>query len=314
MADTEWDRIAAWRDLRMGEGGDLWHRAIIDPVLLEVVGPVRGLRVLDLACGNGYLARRFAKDGAQRSVGIDGSQGSIELARAREAADPRGVRFDRRDAADLSPFPDGSFDLVVANMALMDIADAGGTVQEVARVLTDDGRFVFSLCHPCFDTDRDSMWVVEHSLRENGVAVDRVWRKVSGYRETGPGSIPWHVSDTETLVTPTYRRTLSDYARFLRDAGLAITRLEEPVPLPEAIEKSPQGRYMVEIPLHLIVESARSAPPASRAAAKEPRDGGSARSASRRSGRSPERGSPRSGSAPRRRGSGSVDRGSTSGS
>ncbi len=314
MDDTEWDRIAAWRDERMGEDGDLWHRAIIDPVLLEVVGPVRGLRVLDLACGNGYLARRFAREGAARSVGVDGSAKTIAIARAREAADPRGVRFDRSDSSDLRQFPDGTFDLVVANMALMDIADAAGTVREVARLLDDGGRFVFSIGHPCFDTDRDSVWVVERELRDTGLSEARVWRKVSGYREEGAKPIPWHVSESVTMTTTSYRRTLSGYARLLRDAGLAITRLEEPAPRPEAIEKSVQGPFMVEIPLHLVVEAARSAPPPSGLSAVRAREGRRARSASRRSGRSRGRGSPRSGSARRRRGSGSVGRGSTSGS
>jgi ubiquinone/menaquinone biosynthesis C-methylase UbiE len=313
MSDAAWERISAWRDQRMGETGDLWHRAIIDPVLLEIVGPVRGLRVMDLACGNGYLARRFAKDGAKQAVGIDGARGSIERARAREAADPRGVRFEHGDSADLGAFRDGSFDLVVANMALMDIEDAAGTVREVARVLHRDGRFVFSLCHPCFDTDQDSMWVLERSLRDNGVQADRLYRKVSGYRDERAKSVPWHVSDTETLTTTTFQRTLSTYSRYLREAGLAITRLEEPMPLPEAIAKSNQGPFLVEIPLHLIVEAARSATRPPRA---HPNGGAAAdrvRPGSRRSARSRRRASPRSGSARRRPGTGAGGRGSTAG-
>ena len=31
MTRVGWDRLAVWRDFRMGEGGDLWHRAILDP-------------------------------------------------------------------------------------------------------------------------------------------------------------------------------------------------------------------------------------------------------------------------------------------
>jgi ubiquinone/menaquinone biosynthesis C-methylase UbiE len=314
MSDAAWERISAWRDQRMGENGDLWHRAIIDPVLLEIVGPVRGLRVMDLACGNGYLARRFAKDGAKQVVGIDGARGSVERARAREAADPRGVRFEHGDAADLGAFPDGSFDLVVANMALMDIEDAAGTVREVARILGRDGRFVFSLCHPCFDTDRDSMWVVERTLTETGLTEERVWRKVSGYRKGVSSSIPWHVSETVTMSTPTYRRTLSDYAAYLRAAGLAITRLEEPLPLPEAVEGSPQGAYMREIPLHLVVEAARYVPVPASAHPPTARPEEPLRSGSRTSARNRTRGSPRSGSARRRPGTGAGGRGSTAGS
>jgi 2-polyprenyl-3-methyl-5-hydroxy-6-metoxy-1,4-benzoquinol methylase len=53
-----WDALATWRDSRMGERGDLWHRSILDPPLFALLGRVRGLRLLDLGCGNGYLTRR----------------------------------------------------------------------------------------------------------------------------------------------------------------------------------------------------------------------------------------------------------------
>ncbi|HEV2359820.1 MAG TPA: hypothetical protein VGZ23_19695 [bacterium] len=53
-----WEAMAAWYDAKQGDDGDLWHRTLIDPALLRVVGPVAGRRLLDLACGNGYLARR----------------------------------------------------------------------------------------------------------------------------------------------------------------------------------------------------------------------------------------------------------------
>ena len=39
MPNVGWDALAKWRDSRMGEAGDLWHRALIDPALLAVLGP-----------------------------------------------------------------------------------------------------------------------------------------------------------------------------------------------------------------------------------------------------------------------------------
>jgi ubiquinone/menaquinone biosynthesis C-methylase UbiE len=46
---------------QQGDEGDLWHRTLIDPALLRVLGPLEGQHVLDLACGNGYIARKLAK-------------------------------------------------------------------------------------------------------------------------------------------------------------------------------------------------------------------------------------------------------------
>jgi len=297
MSEGGWDEIAAWRDLRLGEEGDLWHRALIDPTLLEVIGPVRGLRVLDLGCGNGYLARRFARAGA-KVVGVDASAPTLAFARGRERADPLGIRFEERDASRLEGLPDGAFDLVVANMSLMDIRDAAGAVREAARILRPAGRLVFSINHPCFDVDPSSAWVVERAAYS--VAI---WRKIRGYRTERELDVPWRISDTETRYTKSYHRTLATYARILREAGFVIVRLEEPAPLAEVLEKSDQGPMIAEIPLHLVVEAVRSADPAPPFS----------RSASRRSGRSRRRAGPRSGSARRTRGSGSRRRGSRPG-
>ncbi len=304
-----WDQMAKWRDFRMGDRGDLWHRAIIDPTLLAVIGPVRGLCVLDLACGNGYLTRRWAREGAARSVGVERSRPILAFARRRERASPSGAEFLERDARRLRGLASATFDLVVANMALQDIPDAERAVREVARVLRPGGRFVFSLSHPCFDLDERSGWVVERVREPDGLWHDVVWRKVRAYRDERSVRVPWAISDTETGWTTAYHRTLTTYSRWLREAGLSITRLEEPAPLPEAIHGSPQGPYMVEVPLHLVVE-ARFLSSLLRGRAK----GTLTRLASRSSGGSHRTASQRSGSGVRTRRTGSRHRGSTTGS
>jgi ubiquinone/menaquinone biosynthesis C-methylase UbiE len=304
-----WDQLAAWRDFRMGERGDLWHRAIIDPTLLRVVGPVRGLRLLDLACGNGYLSRRWARQGASRVVGIESSRTSLAFARKRERAHPTGAEFLERDARNLRGLKDGTFDLVVSNMALQDIRDAAGTVREVSRVLGANGRFVFSISHPCFDLDERSAWVVERVRELDGTWHNVVWRKIRAYRDERTVRVPWKMSETMTGWTTAYHRTLASYSGMLRAAGMAITRLEEPAPLPEAVRGSPQGPYMREIPLHIVVEARPFRPPLPGSKVRVSRGSGS-----RSWGRSYRTRSPRSGSSGRRQGTGSRGRGSRTGS
>jgi ubiquinone/menaquinone biosynthesis C-methylase UbiE len=263
-----WDAIAEWRDLRMGERGDLWHRALIDPTLLAVLGSVRGRRVLEVACGNGYLTRRFRRQGATRAVGVDTSLASIRIARRREAAHPSGAEFIHGDAGRLGRLEPGSFDRVVANMALMDIRDAAATVREASRLLDDDGRLVFSISHPCFDIDNQSAWLVErHPYR------DTISRKVEKYREERPVRVAWKISNTEMAFTMSYHRTLATYSLYLRDAGLGIVRMAEPAPKPELLRKSTQGPAIAEIPLHLVVEAAPwgGRPPRNRGRTREPR-------------------------------------------
>jgi ubiquinone/menaquinone biosynthesis C-methylase UbiE len=245
-----WDALAAWYDAKQGDEGDLWHRTLIDPALLRVVGPVHGQRVLDLACGNGYLSRRFARMGG-RVTGVDASAAMIERARARERQHPLGITYQVARTARLDMVEDAAMDAAVCNMALMDIEDAAAAIGEVARVLRPAGRFVASLSHPCFDIAGASAWVIERME-----FTTTVWRKVSRYREQLAGEVPWRGGDDRIVGhTPAYHRPLSWYVRTLRHARFVITAFEEPAPTEEFLAGSPSAAWIAEIPLHCVIEA-----------------------------------------------------------
>ena len=75
------------------------------------------MRVLDLACGPGFISAAIAELGAQ-PVGLDFSSAMVGLARAGHP----GLRFEEGDAEAL-PFADGSFDAVVGNFGIHHVPD-----------------------------------------------------------------------------------------------------------------------------------------------------------------------------------------------
>jgi ubiquinone/menaquinone biosynthesis C-methylase UbiE len=105
-------------------------------------------RVCDLCCGEGNLGRYLLTQGAWEVVGIDTSAALIEEAKRRARVSELSYRVD--DAQELRLVPDGSFDVVVSQLALMDVADHRKLFAAVRRVLVLGGPFVFSLLHPCF--------------------------------------------------------------------------------------------------------------------------------------------------------------------
>ena len=134
-----------------------------DPVaatLVGILGDVRGLRVLDLACGHGPIARQLARSGA-RVTGVDISEVLLELAQAAEIEEPLGIAYLRLDATSNEALAGEVFDAVTCHHGLADIDDLDGAIATVARVLRPGGRFVFSILHPCFpgwSEDTPSSW------------------------------------------------------------------------------------------------------------------------------------------------------------
>ena len=244
-----WDQIPDWWDEKQGDEGDLWHRALIDPPLIRLVGEVSGMHVLDLACGNGYLSRRFARQGAIVTA-VDANAPLIELVRTREAQESLGITYHVADAAHLEMLADGIVDLVICNMALLDIENAAGAIQEVSRVLKSRGRFVASISHPCFDKVNTSGWDIEYIY-----PTTTIWRKMSRYREIAVDDLPWLKVPGNVVNTRAYHRPLSWYFRTFRASGLIVAAFEEPEPTEELVANSNQGPWIAEIPLHCVIEA-----------------------------------------------------------
>jgi ubiquinone/menaquinone biosynthesis C-methylase UbiE len=250
MSDTRgWESLSDWYDKKQGDGGDLWHRSLIDPILIKLIGSTTNKSTLDLGCGNGYLSRRFAKQGAIVTA-IDSSASMIERAKAHDPKNDLAIKYEVAEAHQLDLLNDESFDIVYANMTLMDMEKAEDAIREVARVLKKRGRFVASLAHPCFDNGKNSSWILEKSYLSS-----TIYRKITGYRQLFSEEFPWRVSESETIWTRGYHRPLSWYSRILSKSGLAIIALEEPEPTPEFLEKEEQASGFLEVPLHLVIEA-----------------------------------------------------------
>lgn len=253
MQIKEWNELAEWWDQGLGDDGDLWHRTFLDPASFAAVGLVDGLRVLEVACGNGHNTRRLARLGATVTA-VDVSEEIIALNRRREAQESLGITYLAADAANLAPLPDSSYDLAVSQMGLMDIPDAAGAIGEMGRVLRPGGRFVALICHPCFDIPENSAWVWEKAGFEAAA-----WRKMRRYSTPFAAPIPWR-KDGEIIHIMAYHRPVSWYVRAIRDAGMVLTGLEEPTPGEEFIaQQQPDGAWMTDVPLHIIFEARKIA-------------------------------------------------------
>jgi len=107
--------------------------------LAELVRAGANDRALDLACGPGTLALRFARH-VRWIVGLDFTPAILN--RARHSAEADGIRnlFVTLADARVLPFANASVDIVVTSYSLHHIPDPQSVIREMARVLAPGGR------------------------------------------------------------------------------------------------------------------------------------------------------------------------------
>jgi len=125
-----------WRRSTLGSITD----ALEQRLLIERIGPVRGLHVLDVGCGDGVLATKLAAAGAT-VTGLDVAPAMLAAARERAAKAGVSLTLLHGDAERL-PFENDSFDIIISVATLCFSKDAAVPLREMARCLRTGGRLV----------------------------------------------------------------------------------------------------------------------------------------------------------------------------
>ncbi|QGG95457.1 class I SAM-dependent methyltransferase [Actinomarinicola tropica] len=236
-----WEAHAGWWQDGFSEGADPEYEEQILPLAAEhMAGAVD---VLDIGCGEGQIARLAVRGGARRVVGVDPTWAQVVEAERRGG----GPVYARAGAAAL-PFADASFDTAVACLVFEHIVDVDDAIAEVARVLRPGGRFLFFLNHPLLQTP-GSGWIDDQILDPP----EQYWR-------IGPYLVEDEsVEEVEKDVfIPFIHRPLSRYVNALADAGLVLTRMEEPAPPPGFLARASEYEAAATIPRLLLLRCRRS--------------------------------------------------------
>lgn len=205
--------------------GTIPSRALAtDAAIIDAAMARRPRRVLDVGCGEGWLARALTK----RGIEVTGVDGSPALVKSAQAAG-RGT-FHVCDFASLAAAPElvgERYDAVVCNFALL-AEDIAPILRMLLGYLTPPGSLVVQTVHP---------W----TARGDGAYVDG-WRT-----ETFAG-----MGDGFVEPMPWYYRTLESWISVLATSGFLIEGLCEP--------RHPDTGE----PLSLLIEASARRPSASR--------------------------------------------------
>jgi SAM-dependent methyltransferase len=249
-----WNENApAWIKLA-SKGYDTYRDWLNTPAFMALLPDIRGLRGLDIGCGEGHNTRQMAKNGAYLT-GIDIADRFIEHARSSEEKEPLGISYEVGSAMSL-PFKDHEFDFATAIMCLMDMPKPETVLSEVVRVIKPGGFFQFSITHPCFDTPH------RRNLRDKNGMTYAI--ETGGYFEflNGQidewifGSAPEELKKTlPKFKVPRFNYTISQWLNMLIKTGFVIEQVEEPKPSDEVVDKCPEMQDAQVVPYFFHVRA-----------------------------------------------------------
>jgi ubiquinone/menaquinone biosynthesis C-methylase UbiE len=207
LRDAWEEQAPNWIRWAREPGHDSYWRFHREALLSSLPKP--GRLTIDVGCGEGRITRDLRAAG-HRVVGVDAAPSMIAAARE---ADPDGEYVEAN--AEKLPFEDGSADLVLAFMSLMDMDDMPGVVREIARVLQSSGRLVAAVVHPINSAgifssreDDDAPFVIDSYLGP---------RRYTDVLER----------DGLPMTFNSIHFTLEDYSRALEESGLMLDELRE---------------------------------------------------------------------------------------
>lgn len=226
-------------DLRNAENN--YNDLIEQPIVLELLGDIKGKNVMDIGCGYGAMTIKIARNGANKVLGIDVSEKMIEKGIS-ENPHPN-ITYKVLCAEELSSVGE-KFDVIVSCLAIHYIEDFKKLFADVYDLLNECGEFVFSMEHPMYTASKfPQQWVSDSDCDvATGFVTDH-------YGEEGIRNIDWLGKN----ITK-YHHKVDTIFNALIAAGFVFEKVIEPSPSKELIARVPKTAHELHRPAYLIVK------------------------------------------------------------
>lgn len=246
-AKTSWNEVGKWYNEAVGQKGHYYHEHVIFPKLLPLLHLQPGYKLLDLGCGQGVLARQLPEGGEY--WGIDAANSLISAAQKQGG---RHQHFLLGDATKALSLKQKDFTHATCILALQNMEHGENAVKNAAHHLRVGGTFTIVLNHPAFRIPRQTSWETDPKNQMQ-------YRRVNAYRQPQRIPITAHPGKTQSPVTWSFHHPLQDYTTWLRQAGFAVTHLEEWISDKESEGKAAkaENRSRLEIPLFLCIHAVK---------------------------------------------------------
>lgn len=256
---TSWGKVANWYNNLLEKEEGTYQKTLILPNLLRLIQIKKGETILDLACGQGFFAREFAKMGS-KVIGVDVSQELIDIAKKnsnnlaiKQLNNSTKIEYHVAPAHKLSFLPNASIDNTLIVLSLQNIENAHDVIREASRVLKTKGKLFIVLNHPAFRIPKASSWGWDDTLKTQ-------YRRLDSYLSESKEAIQMHPGDNPSQKTISFHRPLQFYFKTLNKNGLFVSKLEEwssNKVSEQGPKKDAEDRARHEFPLFLFLEATK---------------------------------------------------------
>ncbi len=188
---------------------------LIPAVSKYLKGNKKGLKILDVGCGNGDFFS-IAKKHGYKYYGLDISEEMLSRARADF---PQG-KYLLSSALSFASKYDFKFEVILISM----LFPALGALDKIRKVLKEakfavkkDGKIIIGVTHPAFD----------HYMQKELFKRKDVRTNFQGYFKSGIKFLTPQKMGSETIIFEDYHWTINDYVSCIRREGLKIELIDE---------------------------------------------------------------------------------------
>lgn len=245
--NTSWEKSSKWYGNIVGEKGHYFHQNVVIPGVLKLLAIKEKDKVLDVACGQGVLARRLP--GEVTYFGVDLAHGLIADAKRMDKNGKH--KYVVADVTKSIPTSE-KFNKVAIILALQNIKEPRKTMELVSERMEFGGRMVIVLNHPCFRIPRQSSWEVDQKNKMQ-------YRRINRYLSPMEIPINMHPGDKNSPVTWSFHLPIEEYSKMLFENGFVIEKIEEWTSDKESVGKMAraENRAREEFPMFMAVSAVK---------------------------------------------------------
>ncbi|KAK1755381.1 S-adenosyl-L-methionine-dependent methyltransferase [Echria macrotheca] len=230
-----WEDVAAFWDENYTRDGNQYFKVLqapaIERFIAEKVSGGAHVKALDLATGNGVVARLIARHPGTTVLATDGADNMLRIAQG-HVEDGMNMRFRKVDvtsdhdlAALIADEGEKTFDIVTISMAIMDIATLDPLVRALPKLLAKDGIFVATVLHPVFFTNNATRKIEIDFDPEGNTRVVRS-KVIKEYLHVPPFR-GWAIPGQPRMQLYFHRPMCELFSTFFK-GGLVMDAMEEP--------------------------------------------------------------------------------------